>query len=287
MSLMYEVKKGNITHNRSNFTSQLQFPSHLHYKIELIRMIDGETDCYVDTRRYRVGKGEFFIAFPNQIHSYESFGPEKYDIVQFSPETLEEFSSVFESNVPRSAHIVPDPQNDSLNPLMDLLVQSFTDSKEGKKYAAEKQKGCLMALLGELFMNMELYGPESSSSDLSALRTVVDYCSKNYTNELSLALLSEELHLSKYYISHMFGSKLNMSFNDYVNSLRISKACILLSRDELSMTEISNEVGFATIRTFNRAFLKHMGQSPSEYRKNLHPGIDDGAATSKKGTQIK
>ena len=77
-----------MSHARSNYTSQLQFPAHLHYYIELVRVIDGQVDCYADARRYSVKNGEFFIVFPNQIHSYESFGPEKYDIIQMSPQSL-------------------------------------------------------------------------------------------------------------------------------------------------------------------------------------------------------
>ena len=188
MSLTYEIKKGDVTHSRCNYTGQLQFPAHLHYYIELVRMIDGEVDCYADARRYRLGKGEFFIAFPNQIHSYESFGPEKYDIIQLSPEMLGEFSSVFESNIPKSAHIKPDADNDKLNLIMDLLVESFDDCRDGKKYAEEKRRGYLLALMGELLSMTELYGPESA--ELSALKTVVDYCSKNYTNELEDIILA-------------------------------------------------------------------------------------------------
>ena len=278
MSLIYEVNKGNVTHSRSEYTSQLHFPAHLHYYIELVRMIDGETYCFADARKYKVGAGEFFIAFPNQIHSYESIGPEKYDIIQMSPEVLGEFRGIFESNVPRSAHIKPNVGEDRLNPLMDMLVDSFADIKAGKKYAEEKQKGCLLAFFSELLSEMDVYGPDSA--EISAIKMVVDYCSKHYTNELSLAMLSEELHMSKYYISHIFGSKLNMGFNDYVNSLRISKACLLLARDELSMTDISNMVGFATIRTFNRAFLRHTGQSPSDYRRNIRPRTEKASIES-------
>lgn len=269
MSLMYEIKKGSFSYERRNYTAQLQFPAHLHYHVELVRMIDGEADCYADARKYRLHSGEFFISFPNQIHSYESFGREKFDIILLSPEALSEFSSIFERNLPKSAIITPDPQCDMLNPLMDMLVESVKEAKAGKKFAEEKQKGCLLAFFSELLRHTELYGPESA--ELSALKTVVDYCSRNYTNELSLDLLSKELHMSKYYISHIFGSKLNMGFNDYVNSLRISKACILLAREGLSMTEISAAVGFTTIRTFNRAFLRHTGLSPSDYRKKLIP----------------
>ena len=269
MSLTYEIKKKNFDLNRISYTSQLQFPAHLHRHIELVRMIEGEVDCYADARRYHISGGEFFIAFPNQIHSYDSFGREKYDLLFLSPDILPEFASVFDSNVPKSAHIKPD-DGGMLNLLMDLLLEASREVKVGKKYSEEKLRGLLLAFFGHLLGYVELYGPEPT--ELNALKTVVDYCSKNYTNELSLALLSEELHISKYYISHLFGSKLNMSFNDYVNSLRISRACVLLGRDELSITEISNTVGFTTIRTFNRAFLKHTGQTPSDYRKNLKPG---------------
>jgi AraC-like DNA-binding protein len=60
--------------------------------------------------------------------------------------------------------------------------------------------------------------------------------------------------------------KLGMGFNDYVNSIRISNACRLLIESTSPISEISEEVGFNTVRTFNRAFVKHVGTSPREYR---------------------
>lgn len=266
MSLTYEIKKRNFDYKRISYNGQLQFPAHLHRHIELVRMIDGSVDCYADARRYRLKGGEFFIAFPNQIHSYESYDKEKYDLIFLSPDVLPDFSAIFDSNLPKSSHVSGEACV-RLNRMMDMLIEAYAEFKDGKRFSEEKFKGCLLTFFSELLGALELYGPEPS--ELNALKTVVDYCSKNYTNELSLALLSDELHISKYYISHLFGSKLNIGFNDYVNSLRISRACVLLGNNEMSMTEISNTVGFATIRTFNRAFLRHTGQSPSDYRKNL------------------
>ena len=60
-----------------------------------------------------------------------------------------------------------------------------------------------------------------------------------------------------------------MRFNDYINSLRVSKACLLLADNDKSITTISDSVGFSTIRTFNRAFLRQTGRSPSEYRRTI------------------
>jgi hypothetical protein len=66
----------------------------------------------------------------------------------------------------------------------------------------------------------------------------------------------------------LFGDILNVKFTDYVNSLRISEACRLLRATDHSVTEIASMAGFGTLRTFNRAFIKRMGVSPSNYRKS-------------------
>ena len=71
--------------------------------------------------------------------------------------------------------------------------------------------------------------------------------------------MASRLHLSKFYISHLFSQKLHLSYSDYIRSLRISEACRLLTETSLGITEISYQVGFPTPRTFNRAFLKYVG----------------------------
>ena len=63
-----------------------------------------------------------------------------------------------------------------------------------------------------------------------------------------------------------------MNFNEYVNSMRISNACIYLSESKMSILEISTAVGFNTVRTFNRAFAKQMGISPRTYRNKMANG---------------
>ena len=65
-------------------------------------------------------------------------------------------------------------------------------------------------------------------------------------------------------------SKLHIGFNDYINSLRVSNACKHLLNSDRSVTEISEIVGFNTLRTFNRAFFKQMGVTPSQYRIRPH-----------------
>ena len=109
----------------------------------------------------------------------------------------------------------------------------------------------------------------AAPGDSHALTAVLSYCVKNFRDDLSLSVLEENLHISRTYISHLFADKLHIRFNDYINSLRVSYACQYLENDDRSVTEIADLVGFGTTRTFDRAFLKQMGRTPRDYRREV------------------
>ena len=62
---------------------------------------------------------------------------------------------------------------------------------------------------------------------------------------------------------------------DFINSTRIEKACTLLKSTEKSILSISEQVGYHSISSFNRYFIKVMGVSPRAYR-NSGPASADG-----------
>ena len=62
--------------------------------------------------------------------------------------------------------------------------------------------------------------------------------------------------------------RLKQNFNEYINNLRIAEACNLLRESDKKIADISEDVGFGTIRSFNRAFKLSIGVSPAEYRSN-------------------
>ena len=102
----------------------------------------------------------------------------------------------------------------------------------------------------------------------SAFYNIIDFCTHNYKDDITLDYVAESLHLSKYYISHLINKRLKQNFNEYINNLRITEACNLLRETDTKIADISEDVGFGTIRSFNRAFKQIMNVSPAEYRGN-------------------
>lgn len=82
--------------------------------------------------------------------------------------------------------------------------------------------------------------------------------------------LSSELELNPSYLSREFSRYFDdLNFGDYVRKKRIEKAIELMKNPRISLTEISYLTGFSDQSHFTRIFKKQLGESPSQYRKNL------------------
>ncbi|PJJ83063.1 chromate resistance protein ChrB domain-containing protein [Mucilaginibacter auburnensis] len=89
------------------------------------------------------------------------------------------------------------------------------------------------------------------------------------TMTLSLQQASEELEINPAYLSREFSKYFdNLSFGDFMRNLRIDKAKQLIETTDHTLTEIAYLTGFSDQSHFNRIFKKHVGQSPSVYKKS-------------------
>ena len=284
-SIPYEARSSDF--NYTDFSAgnhRLAFQPHLHYHIEFIYMIEGHTECRVGSSTHTIESGDFIMIFPNQVHSFVSSGPEKYYIFIINPDLTPELSIPLLQSIPTDPVIKNIGSDDSISVLLHQLMHldakcsdtKLTSTEEKRHFLDMSRKGILLAFFSEVLSRYELRDiKRGAGSDSRALRAIVNYCAQNFSRDLSLATLEEELHLNRYYISHLFSSHMSMRFNDYVNSLRIYEACKYLRLSDMSVTEISALVGFGTPRTFNRAFRKQMDTSPLSYRLNPPSDLDE------------
>ena len=265
MKAKYETRKVDFYYRGDKEgTVGLGCAPHLHYHVEIVYMLSGRMQAYIDSEPYKVEGGDMLVVFPNRIHRFvDEMSGNRYMLFIINPNLVPEFEKLMASSSPESPLIKNALSNKRLYSIAEILSDCRNFPEKQKDLL---MKGYLLSFFSE-FISM-LNVSSSRNDDNQAMKALILYCSQNFTRDLSLSTLESELHLSKYYISHLFGDKLEIRFNDYINSLRISEACRLLRTTDSSMTEVADSSGFGTIRTFNRAFVKQMGISPSDYRKN-------------------
>lgn len=259
----YHIETRTSPFTTEHFTGLTHLP-HIHTQLELIYLEEGASVATADYRDFSLEKGDLFLSFPNQIHFYHDMKPCSGYLFIFSHDYFREIKDIFQNRVPESPVIKKEQLPPDIRDSFELIMQKNTSDSPFDKVAA---KGYLLAMLGELLQLMNLE-PNSSSHD--SIKNILTYCAAHYTESLSLDILSRELHLNKYYISHIFKERMNISFTDFINGLRVQHACSLLEKDA-NITEIAFASGFSSIRTFNRAFVDHMGMAPRDYLRRTQP----------------
>ena len=105
----------------------------------------------------------------------------------------------------------------------------------------------------------------------SGLKIIIDQWveEKKYIQQgINIEQLSQEFNTNRTYISNYINSHYQQTFSDWINNLRIEEAKnILLEEPELSITNVSEKIGYADKSNFNRQFAKRVGITPGAWRK--------------------
>ena len=114
----------------------------------------------------------------------------------------------------------------------------------------------------------EMVNEDKTSRHLKMISQIKEYIKSIYMNsELGLSMVAGEFNISEGYLSFFFKEQTSINFTEYVEQLRISKACELLQDNTLTISEIGERVGYNSVQSFRRAFKRIQGVSPSAMRK--------------------
>ena len=106
-----------------------------------------------------------------------------------------------------------------------------------------------------------------NDAQLEQINAIVSRINEHLSDPLSAADLARELDMSESAFSGFFRRATGNTFTDFVNHVRVSRACQLLMESDLLINHIGYQVGFNNIANFNRRFLDIKGMTPSDYRR--------------------
>ena len=258
---MTETKRSEIL---LQYRRNLKYMLHSQPDVEIVYVLKGSFTVRIDENEYTVGAGDLLTIFPNQIHEYIEDSPdlEAYLLIA-SPENLCGSETDEFNRLPNEQILCQIGENHLIARCLKELLGVYSGDASHREMIVE---GLLAVISGELLDMLDFSMQRISHEDIA--HRILRYCSEHFREPLTLERLESDLFVSRSYLSHVFSDRLGTGFCQYINSLRVSEGCRLLkSRDDISITEISESVGFGSIRSFNRAFMQITGISPAEYRR--------------------
>ena len=130
------------------------------------------------------------------------------------------------------------------------------------------------ALTGYCLEALKILPEEDSGKAHSTYKNICDYLDECYSSDLSREAVAEVFGISPNYLSNLFKSQSGTGFSDYINHLRIKRACYLLTNFNQNLDEIAFSCGFHDTGYFCRVFKKHNSCTPGEFRRRKKNKVD-------------
>lgn len=101
------------------------------------------------------------------------------------------------------------------------------------------------------------------------LEEALRYIRLHYSEQLTLEEVASKVHISLYYLSHLFKEKLGITFLEHLTRIRMEEACTLLITTEENIRDIAAHVGYDDAGYFSKAFKRRMKSTPLAYRHQM------------------
>lgn len=264
-------------------------PIHWHYCIEILFVVKGTINLFINTEKFVIRENQVEIINIDEVHSIESDDPDnKVLIFQIDPYFFQKYYGDIENMFFYTKSTGENSQvGDEYEELRGFLSQLLCETVQRQDNYDEEIENILVKLLYHLINNFNylIYEQEelrNNKEQLQRYHSIYKYIYNNYQNNITLSDISNKEYLSTNYLSKEIKYATGYSFTEFVNLVRVEESIKLLLDSDLTLSEISEEIGFSHTRYFNKHFKLHYNLTPLQFRKKYKST----EAVIKKSTKI-
>ncbi|MEX1056587.1 MAG: AraC family transcriptional regulator [Natronospirillum sp.] len=253
---------------------------HPQYELHLITRSQGQ--AFIGDYLGNFGPGDLFLIGPSLPHNWVSNLVSESDIVPGRDVVLQ-----FE-------HSIWGAETQSLIPELMVANDLLQHSKRGLQFTGGKLATARYILLEMEYLQglkalakfIELidilatqvdrtclssvyFAPDLNEATTRWMQIVTEYVQNNFHGDIRLSKAAERVHMTDSTFSRFFKKNAGIGFSDYLNKLRIARACTLLRESELKIIAVCQECGYNNLSNFNRQFMREKGMTPTEYRHSV------------------
>lgn len=234
---------------------------HWHYDCEFIYVEHGSIDVFCEKKKHHLCDGDALFTDSGQLHYQRACEPDTVLIaILFDYNIVRPFLEQYQLSCPKLYNHYPIPQY--YRRLYDIL-------RARQPFYGEEAHCAVREMMIEVFRGEQLVHRIESDRTEEAFKKLLEDIQERYA-EYSYEEAVSSMGMSDAYFSRYFKAMTGTTFSQYLNYVRTDHAIRLLhSGKNLTMTEISEQCGFTTIRSFNRIFREFTGSAPSRLPKEF------------------
>jgi len=267
--------------NHIEVTKELSYPPHKHTDYEIIFVQKGPYTCCLNNIPIETPEAHALIVCPGDTHEVELHSGQNHQILHFrlldpSSNTAAKIPILSPTASP-TQQIFPTPSE-----TFSRLLENIQDEQERQEpYSTQIQDSLLQTLFWRMLTQLPpraLAQPfQQQSADQSFMQRFFSLIEENIHQKLSVRDIASQLKMGRSSLAKRCQQLLGDPPSKVFASAKIRHAALLLSQPDVSVKEVSYQLGFQNQYHFSRVFKSIMGYPPSEARhRTSNPELANG-----------
>ena len=214
---------------------------------------------YCEFSGFRAEAGQAFFIAKDRLHSFTISSDYEHYWIGFSGDEVEKVLNTF--NVVNNTHHLFGVEN------FDYAKNLFDDALV-RLESKDLQNGdsLVLSLLNSMLPLLNQVKAQEMPYRMSYAESAKIFIRINYMRPIKMIDIANEMHISEKHMYRVFYNRFKISPQHFLLKTRMDVAEELLRENKISIKEIALTVGYTSIPSFSKAFLKYFGESPSTYR---------------------
>lgn len=257
-----------------------EYPIHYHEELEVIFVLDGTIKVKDGYYTYSLKKDDVLIINNRELHSITSTSEQnivlmlQIDLNYFRKYHSSLINPFFITDTSYNAGKVNEPLEKIRKLMIRSMVETLNKTEGYRDRIIEYTNDFIKELINDFqYFSMDdgkfVNEMKNKSNKILAERMnrITNYIYENYDRKLTLQEIADREHLSVYYLSHVIKEATGISFQDFLNFVRVEESEMLVLGTDKRISEIAVECGFSAPRYYIKYFTKWFNCHPDVYRE--------------------
>lgn len=239
---------------------------HLHEFTEFVYVLSGSSIQSVDNKEHKVERGSVIYIPQGQVHN--AVFDDKMACIEIlvKPEIIDGILNSISASGEKVAisHTFYDFTGDKRRKLENLVEEMLSEYKDNDINSENVIKNYLSIFITHIIRHSETATPKYKGIPIE----VIDYINIHFRKHFTLEELAQMSFYSPKYFSRIFKQSFGITVTEYIAQKRVAEGCHLLTETNMSIDEISKNLGWENNTQFFSNFKKFYGMTPHAYRKS-------------------
>lgn len=255
----------------------VQDAPHTHNCMEIGLCLSGAGTIAVGARAWPFSAGTVAVAPKDVRHDQQNAGDPmtrwQYVLVntevllmETPPRRREDVASLL-SRIPGGVFLGPEPVAEDIRAIIAAMFRAYRERKTLDSMEMDALTRLLLSRLSWM-PEADLIALPEAAPPRRAVEPALRYVSENYVLDVRVGEMAAACAMSESYFRKLFGRVMGMTPVEYLNRYRVYRSIYLLYATDETVLNVAGLSGFSSIASYNRNFMKYVGVSPVQWRRN-------------------